>query len=282
MKNERDTVIGIFPDKTQAQAAVTQLQAAGFKANIAERGQRDAFDGFDADEAGLYESRAREGNALVTVKNASNRGEDAMGIMLQAGAENIEMVANSSGQSATGAYMGQDASTTGSTQRRDANYYKNLKANQREYGIAGQGNNAEQNRVQLREETLSATKQATQAGEVELHKVVHEKEQQIPVNLAHEEVTITRHAVDRPLQAGEITDLKDEVIRVPVYEEQAQLQKQARVREEVEIKKQVVNEQQTLSGTTKHEHLEVQQSGDVIRENQAGSTSDNMESDSAR
>ena len=55
-------------------------------------------------------------------------------------------------------------------------------------------------------------------GEVQLHKVVHEKEQQVPVISATRKFPIDRRAVDRPLAPGEITDdLKDEVIRVPIY-----------------------------------------------------------------
>ena len=61
----------------------------------------------------------------------------------------------------------------------------------------------------------------------------------------------------------EIRDMQDEVIRVPVYEEQAQLHKQARVTEEVTVGKKAVEEQQTLSGTVRHEHVEVVNDGDV-------------------
>jgi uncharacterized protein (TIGR02271 family) len=163
--------------------------------------------------------------------------------------------------------QGQSRGGSQSGQQYDANYYKNLQREQRQYGRydekLGRARNEEETRMQLREETLTANKTANQAGEVELRKVVHEKEQQIPVNLKHEQVVIERRDVDRPAEAGEITDMQDEVIRVPVYEEQAQLQKQACVREEVTIGKEAVQEQQTLSGTTRHEHVEVSNSGDV-------------------
>jgi uncharacterized protein (TIGR02271 family) len=50
---------------------------------------------------------------------------------------------------------------------------------------------------------------------------------------------------------------------VPIYEEQARLQKQARVREEVSIGKKAVQEQQNLKGPVRHEHAEIVNSGDV-------------------
>jgi uncharacterized protein (TIGR02271 family) len=197
------------------------------------------------------------------VKSDQN-GEKALGIMLQNGAEYI----NLSGQGSTNMQQGGN--------RWDANYYKKMTANQREYGNIDQATgaryNADQMRVQLREETLVPVKQAVQAGEVEVRKTVHEKEQSVPVNLTREEVYVERHAVDRPVAPGEIGDMKDESIRVPVYEEQAQLQKQTRVREEVSIGKQAVQEQQNLKGTVRHEHAEVVNSGDVQVRGDAGTS----------
>jgi len=251
MKNERDTVVGIFLDEEHAKNALQQLKSAGFQAQQS-KGSGNDFKGLSNDERGLYESRAQEGNALVVVRNAADRGEEALNIMLGAGAENVDM--NAQGQGQGQGYTGQ----------RDANYYNSLSrrgTNERQYGLNGQ--DADNIRLQLREEQLTATKQARQAGEVQVHKTVHEEQQQIPVNLRHEEVTIERHAVDRPV-GGEIGDLQDETIRVPVYEEQAQLTKQGRVAEEVVINKDVVEQQQTLQGTVRREDVELNQSGNVV------------------
>jgi uncharacterized protein (TIGR02271 family) len=210
-----------------AEQAVQQLQAQGFNAGIDEQGN---FNGFPREQADLYGSRLQEGNVLVRVDDPSNRGEEAVNTMLSAGAENIDMVR---GQGTNQ----QDFANWNDKRRSD--YYRNLKANQRQYGATdqqtGRGRTADQIRVALRDEQLTATKTQQEAGEVQLRKVVHEKEEQIPVTLRHEEVTISRQAVDRPLEEGDLTDLQEETIRVPVYEEQAQLQKQGRVREEVTI-----------------------------------------------
>jgi len=256
MKNERDTVVGIFLDQEHAQSAIQQLKSAGFQVQQS-KGSGNDFQGLSKDERGLYESRAKEGNTFVVVRNAADRGEEALNIMLGAGAENVDMNAQQGQSQGQGqAYSGQ----------RDANYYNSLSqrsANERRYGQNAQ--NADDIRLHLREEQLTATKQARQAGEVQVHKTVHEEQQQIPVNLRHEEVTIERHAVDRPV-SGEIGDLQDETIRVPVYEEQAQLQKQGRVTEEVIINKDVVEQQQTLQGTVRREDVELNQSGNVVRD----------------
>ncbi|MDQ6692866.1 MAG: YsnF/AvaK domain-containing protein [Chloroflexota bacterium] len=71
------------------------------------------------------------------------------------------------------------------------------------------------------------------------------------------------HAVDRPVQPGAVIYMTDQVIHVPAYEEQALLQKQVRVPEEVGIGRQSKQEQQTLTGTTRCEGIKAVQSGNV-------------------
>jgi len=255
--NESDKVVGVFMDQDHAQRAIQALKSGGYQANIADKSAIDAFrnSGFEDDIVELYRSRQNEGNTIVVVQGKKG-GDAAFHTMLENGAEYINLTS-----------MQGASNTAGAQQAQSASHYRNRNINQREYGdidqTTGRRRDANQMRLQLREESLSATKTPVQAGEVELRKVVHEKEEQIPVNLTREEVYIERHAVDRPVAPGEITDAQDEVIRVPVYEEQAQLQKQARVREEVTLGKNAVQEQQTLTGTTRHEHAEIVKEGDV-------------------
>ena len=265
-KKHKETVIGVFTDDSWAQRALQALESQGFKARIADQSSLNNLPGVATEQAQMYLGRLEEGNGVVIVNNAGNRGEDALDILLDAGAEYMNLHEH-----------GGSKGSSKSSNQHDVTYYQNLERDERQYGrydeTRGRALNEEELSLQLREETLSATKTATQAGEVEVHKVVHEREQQIPVNLQHEQVVIERHAVNRPAEPGEITDMQDQVIRVPVYEEQAQLQKQARIREEVTIGKEAVQEQQTLSGTTRHEHVEVVNSGDVEVRDDAGVTS---------
>ncbi len=114
-------------------------------------------------------------------------------------------------------------------------------------------------RVQLAAEELQVDKTRQQAGEVEIHKEVVEEQVEIPVTLQHEEVVVTRHAVNRDLAPGErISDLgDDEVVRIPVTQEVANVSKTAHVIEEVEVDKRVVSEDQTVSGTVRHEEIDI-------------------------
>jgi uncharacterized protein (TIGR02271 family) len=255
--NQRETVVGVFMDDSYAQRAMQELQAAGFKPNIADENALRNMPGVKQEEAEVYLGRYNEGNKVLTV-SAGNRGEDALNIMLGAGAEYMNL--HGGGSSGAGAQARAQTQTTTQTQGYDANYYRNLKANERQYGRydqnLGRAQTADELRIQLREEELHATKQAVQAGEVEIRKTVHEEQRQIPVDLRHEEVYVERRQVDQPI-SGEITDAQDEVIRIPVYEEQVQVTKQGRIAEEVVIGKNVEQERQVVSGTVRREDVEV-------------------------
>ena len=113
--------------------------------------------------------------------------------------------------------------------------------------------------VQLAAEELHVDKTRQQAGEVEIHKEVVQEQVQIPVTLEHEEVVITRRAVDGGAYAGDI-GADEEVVRIPVSEEVANVTKTARVVEEVEVEKRVVTENQTVTGTVRHEELDMDDS----------------------
>ena len=112
--------------------------------------------------------------------------------------------------------------------------------------------------VELAAEELHVDKTRQQAGEVEIHKEVVQEQVEVPVTLEHEEIVVTRRAVDRDLAPGEMaSDLGDEVVRIPVSEEVANVTKTARVVEEVEVGKRVVTENQTVTGTVRHEEIDI-------------------------
>ena len=116
----------------------------------------------------------------------------------------------------------------------------------------------------LRAVVVTATfpvKQQVQAGQVQIRKVVEERQENVPVTLGHEEVTIERRPLTDASQLQN-AEFAEQTINVPVYAEQAELQRQV-TGEEVVVHKQAVQEQQTISGTTRHEHVEVDQTGNV-------------------
>ena len=228
MANQAYRAIGVFFDENYAQRAIQGLRQAGINAQIADdKVVRDLkrYGFTDQDQIGVYQNRFKEGNTLV-IADAGQNGEDVMNLLLQYGAENIDM-----------------------TRGQNARHYQNLQANQRQYGPydeqTGRARSADEARLVLVREQLIPTKQAVQAGEVQVRKTTHEHQEQFPVTLTHEEVTIERRPIQGQVSEADLT-AGEQVVRVPIYEEQAQLQKQATA-EEVVVRKQQVQQQQTLT-----------------------------------
>jgi len=69
-------------------------------------------------------------------------------------------------------------------------------------------------------------------------------------------VRVQRHAVDRPVEAGD-TAFQDEVIEVPVYGEDVRLETTVRVAEEVEVGKEAVHLTRDVAGTVRHEEARI-------------------------
>ncbi len=112
-------------------------------------------------------------------------------------------------------------------------------------------------RVPVVKEQLNVQKGMQQAGEVDITKRVVEEQVNVPVELSSEHVTVQRHAVDRSLQPGETTIGENDVIRVPVMEEVANVTKTAHVVEEIEIAKTRETQQQNVGDTVRKEVVDV-------------------------
>jgi len=218
--------------------------------------------GIPEDEANFYEQGFNNGGILVTVKSGASRFNEAQQILRQDGAQDIE----------SGAAAARTTTTTGAAQTAPAaNYSQSTTTTTQNTNYANTGatqtTDANTVRVPVVEESLTANKQTQQAGEVAVHKHVEEQQVSIPVELHHEEVTVTRHAVDRPVDAGDQVFQDGEVIRVPLSEETVDVQKRARVTGEVEINKNVVAEQHTVGDTVRREVVDVNTDGNVLKIN---------------
>ena len=116
--------------------------------------------------------------------------------------------------------------------------------------------------IQLREEELHVNKDRVQAGEVRVGKHVVSEEKSVTVPVEHEEVVVTRHAVDRPADPSQI-GADSATIKVPVMAEQVSTNVTARVVEEVEVGKRVVQEEKTITDTVRKEKLDMDNDGNI-------------------
>jgi uncharacterized protein (TIGR02271 family) len=125
------------------------------------------------------------------------------------------------------------------------------------------GDNEEDYRIQLRGEVLRTFRERVQRGEVRLRKEVVTENQTVEVPVTREELVVERVPVSgqRAAEEGEIGG--DHEIRVTLSEEQARMEKEPIVKEEVRVGKRKVQKTEIVSGDVRHEKLRVDKDGDV-------------------
>ena len=116
--------------------------------------------------------------------------------------------------------------------------------------------------VQLSEEELHVNKSTVQAGEVKVGKHVVSEQKSVTVPVEHEEVVVTRHAVDREVDPATI-GADGETVKVPVMAEKVSTSVTAHVVEEVEVGKRMVSEERTITDTVRKEQLDMDTDGNV-------------------
>lgn len=121
-------------------------------------------------------------------------------------------------------------------------------------------------KIKLYEERVFANKQRQKTGEVAVGKHVETQTAQVSVPVEKERVIIERTT---PTGATEVTpgtaNFKEgEVARMEVYEETADIQKKAFVREEVNIRKEVTQDTVNSTETVRREELDVDVDGNPV------------------
>lgn len=127
------------------------------------------------------------------------------------------------------------------------------------YGVEGQ----EEKTLKLYEERLLTNKERHKAGEVTVGKRVESETAQVSVPIEKERVIIerTRTSDFTEVEPGSVNFEEGEVARMEVYEESADIQKKAFVREEVGVKKEVERDTVDATETLRREELEIDVEG---------------------
>jgi len=110
-------------------------------------------------------------------------------------------------------------------------------------------------RVQRTEEELAAGTREREAGAMKVRKRVRTDREQIEVPTRHEEVSVERVPVSGDASEAEIGE--DEVV-VPVTEEEVVVGKRAVAKEEVRIKKDVVEDTEVVEEDVRREEIDVE------------------------
>jgi len=150
---------------------------------------------------------------------------------------------------------------TGSAEERGSygDYYDETETTTETTGAAAGTTDAEDRedelRVQRTEEELAAGTREREAGAMRVRKRVRTDREQIEVPTRHEEVTVERVPVE-----GEATEAQigEDEISVPVTEEEVVVDKRAVAKEEVRIRKDVVEDTETVEEDVRREEIEVE------------------------
>ena len=120
--------------------------------------------------------------------------------------------------------------------------------------------------LKLYEERLIANKERFLAGTVTVGKKIETETATVSVPVEKERVVIERTNPTKvtPVTPGETAFSDTEVARVEVYEESADIQKQAFVREEVSVRKEVERETVSAKETIRREELDINADDEVI------------------
>jgi uncharacterized protein (TIGR02271 family) len=118
-------------------------------------------------------------------------------------------------------------------------------------------------RIPVMEEELTATVRPQEAGAVRIEKDVVSEQRTLDVPVTEERVRVERRVVDRPVTAADADAFEETVIEVPLRTETVDLQKQARVAEEVVISKEAEQRTEQVSGTVRREEVFVDEDADV-------------------
>jgi uncharacterized protein (TIGR02271 family) len=279
--SKRSTVVGVFQDNAHAQKAVRALKEAGFTEDqIGVVGPHT--EGKKAAAGAATGAVAGAGIAALWSLAITFGVLPVIGPILAAGPLAAALI-SAAGGAAVGGIVG--ALIGLGIPEHEAKYYQGeveagrtlvtVNANGRydeawrilhgsgayNYETAATARAAGQ-KLEVHEEELHARKRPVEKGEVRVRKEVHTEHRTLDVPVEHEEVVVERRPGSG--RAASRDDIRGgEEIRIPVKEEEVQVEKESVIKEDVTVGKRKVRDTEHVGGTVREEEVHVEQKGDV-------------------
>ena len=173
-------------------------------------------------------------------------------------------------ESVRGLYRPQAMGTTATSAQSTAGIFdRNTYNYQQEQSLYGLNEQNHQN-LRLYEERLIASKKRMKTGEVTVGKHVETETRNVSVPVEKERVVIERTTPvegSTVVTTGEASFTEGEVARIEVYEETPDIHKEAFVREEVRVRKEVDRDTINTEETIRREELDVNTQGTPVLDN---------------
>jgi uncharacterized protein (TIGR02271 family) len=271
----------MFDSRSEAEAARDRLSATG-ASNVrivdqqsADSGSSDRSGTGDSHGGGFwesvkeafmphedrhaYEEGVRRGGYLVCATVEESQADQACSILEQ-GAVDFD------GRQDTWRSEGWQGYEPGSDELRDGQSNRRSQQQQSFGGTSGkatqrtEGNAVAEERIPLVEEELKVGKREVERGGARVRSYVEERPVQEQVNLREEHVSVERRPVDRPVESGDLSGsdlLREREIEMTETAEEAVVAKEARVREEVVLKKTAEERTETVEDTVRRTEVEI-------------------------
>jgi uncharacterized protein (TIGR02271 family) len=213
-----------------------------------------------------YAQGVSQGGVLVAVTVPDSRADDAMDVLDQCGATEIEDGAGTT----TGVSSGTTGASTGTTARTagaiPATTTVGGGAVSGRDTLAGTGEQA----IPVVQEELQVGKRAVQRGGVRVYSHLVSTPVEESINLREEHVRVQRTPVNRPASEADFQAFKEGTVELVETAEEPVVSKQARVVEEVAVGKEVSERTETIRDSVRHTEVEVE---DVVQDKVRSTTS---------
>ncbi len=271
------TVIGLFEERADADAAISDLKEAGFSGSDIETKEAGSASGLDNDLQGhgvpdadikLFLEGIRAGDTLAIVHTDDDKAEQAREIMDRHGALDIhDAYALRGDQAATTLPTSTTASTLGTAAAGTAALgtaaLGTTTTDRDTTALTPGANLGGETVIPIVEEELAVGKREIQRGGARIHTRITERPVSAQVTLREEEVTVDRRPVDRAATEGDLA-FKEQNFEVTETDEVPVVSKEARVVEEVIVGKTATEHTETVTDTVRRTDVDVEDlTGDV-------------------
>jgi uncharacterized protein (TIGR02271 family) len=275
-----NTIIGVFDDRAEAQRTEQELIAAGFDRSAVSiragqtqtttvtrqsRGRdddgggvweaiKDLFGMADESERAYYQEAARRGGVILSVNAPENQIDRACDIIARHHPVDIETRAQEWRKQGWTPPATADVQARITTQQQQQ--LQQPRAQQQHARQATQ-HQAGTEKIPVVQEELRVGKRAINRGGVRVYSHVTERPVEENVQLREERVNVERRPVDRPVTSADEA-FRERAIEARETVEEAVVQKQARVVEEVSVNKDVRQREQKVRDTVRRTDVEVE------------------------
>jgi len=220
--------------------------------------------GIPEEHAHFYAEGVRRGGSLVVVRTTDDRAEYAADILRDNGAVDVDK--RQGDYQTTGFSRFDDtapAYTADEVVKERSRYSTPVTATidrTLNTGTDRTLNVGDEANIPIVEEQIEVGKRAVVSGGARVYTHIIETPVQENVSLSEEHVEVNRHAVNRPLQPGEIDNaFREGTIDVTEVREEPVVTKTARVVEEVSINKNATQRTESVNDTVRRTDVEVQE-----------------------